>query len=60
MVPFLIFTKFFLKGQYSAALAAGHFKLPPQEEMFQQWFEHAKNIPITDVNIVGNTVYVSL
>ncbi|CAB3225449.1 unnamed protein product [Arctia plantaginis] len=46
-----------IQGQYSAALAAGYIKLPSQEDMFQQWFDHAKDKPLTDVNVVGNTIY---
>lgn len=47
------------QGQYSAALAAGKFELPPQGVMLRNWLAHVhdlrnKNYKINDVNVIGD------
>nr|CBI83746.1 pyrrolizidine alkaloid N-oxygenase [Arctia caja] len=47
-----------LQAQYSAALAAGQFKLPTKDTMLRHWLEHVHMLKesqykITDVNSVG-------
>ncbi|CAB3245985.1 unnamed protein product [Arctia plantaginis] len=46
------------EAQYSAALVAGKFKLPSQEEMFHHWLDHLesikkKNHQMKDINLIG-------
>ncbi|XP_075982722.1 senecionine N-oxygenase-like isoform X2 [Anticarsia gemmatalis] len=47
------------QGQYSAALAAGKFQLPPQGDMLRQWLDHVQDLrgkgyKIADVNVIGD------
>ncbi|XP_037294204.1 senecionine N-oxygenase-like isoform X2 [Manduca sexta] len=47
------------QAEYSAALAAGKFEIPSQEEMLNIWLSHVYNIQtkgmkIVDVNVIGN------
>ncbi|KAL4715947.1 hypothetical protein ACJJTC_013247 [Scirpophaga incertulas] len=47
------------QGEYAAALAAGKFKLPSQEQMLKAWLAHvrvmkARGLKIVDVNVIGS------
>ncbi|CAB3241500.1 unnamed protein product [Arctia plantaginis] len=41
------------QGHYSAQLAAGLVKLPSKDEMFNQWFDHAKRRTSKEINLIG-------
>nr|CBI83750.1 flavin-dependent monooxygenase [Arctia caja] len=41
------------QGHYSAQLAAGLVKLPSKDEMFQEWFDHAKHQTPKEINLIG-------
>ncbi|CAB3245987.1 unnamed protein product [Arctia plantaginis] len=50
-----------VQAEYSAALAAGKFELPPKDEMLRQWVDHVHTLRkegfrATDVNSIGTNI----